>query len=68
MNIPRKFKQYVLSCKRRIFIEKYLTKTGLRHLMLCKTRDEKIMAWAKFGKNRYQINSKSRIVKVITHY
>ena len=68
MNIPRKFKQSVLSCKRRIFVEKYLTKTGLRHLALCKTKAERIVVWMKFGKNRFRINPDIRIIKVITHY
>lgn len=60
-------KQIIWSEPRKVFVEKYLTKTGKKQLALAKTKKEKDAVWAKYGKNRYRINKNAKIIKIITH-
>jgi hypothetical protein len=61
-------KQIVLSAPRKIFVERYLTPKGKRMMTLASSRKEKDAVWAKYGKNRYRINSDAIPVKVIKHW
>jgi len=57
--------QVVLSKPKRIFVERYLTKKGLR-LLLTKqlSKDE---TWKKYGKNRYEVNPEAVELKQVRH-
>jgi len=59
--------QEVLSEKGRVFVEKYLTKTGKKKLELAKTKKEKETVWKEYGKNRYKKNPNAKVINFLRH-
>lgn len=64
----RKIKQTVMSAPGKLLVGKYLSPRGEFLLLSAKTKKEKELIWAKYGKNRYRNNPDARPVKVIEHY
>jgi len=62
------YTQSVLSTRKRVFVERYLTATGKRLLASAKTKAEKEAIWNKYGKNRYRNNPKTEVLTQIKHY
>lgn len=60
--------QTIMSAPKKVLVGKYLTPKGERLLASAKTKAEKNEIWAKYGKNRYRLNPKSRPVKLIYHF
>lgn len=59
--------QEVLSQRRRVLVERYLTPKGKRLLAEAKTRREKNLIWDKYGKNRYRNNPEAKVLYGIKH-
>lgn len=59
--------QVIYSEPRKVLKEKYLTPKGKRLLSSAKTKAQKEVIWAKYGKNRYTINPNAKPIGQINH-